>query len=81
LIVKQDLAMSPRPWSESLSASVKEWSDRVAILCSDALFNGGLIRREDLEQATAIISEEVFVRLCLLDYPPAEEPEPPSFES
>ena len=50
--------------------SAKEWSDKVAGLAVDALLMRGLLRREDFELATRIVSEEIVVRLCLEDYPP-----------
>lgn len=45
------------------------WSKSVAALGVDALIDHGLIRREDFEKATAIIAEEIHVRLCVGDYP------------
>jgi hypothetical protein len=42
-----------------------------AALAADALIDAGLLSREQFDQAAATVSEEVFVRLCLLDYPPA----------
>ena len=52
---------------------VKSWSDNVAAFVVDALVEARLVGRDDIESATAITSEEIFVRLYLLDYPPAEE--------
>lgn len=69
--------MAQRPWSDRLSSDVRAWSDSIAALAVDALVDHGLVGRDDLDRATAIVSQEVFARLCLLDYPPAEEPEPP----
>jgi hypothetical protein len=46
-----------------------EWSEHVAALGVDTLVDHGLIRKEDFEKATAIVAEEINVRLCLNDYP------------
>jgi hypothetical protein len=64
-------------WSDRLTAGVKSWSDHVASLAADALVDARLINRDDFERAAAIISEELFVRLCLHDFPPACEDELP----
>ena len=69
--------MDPYPWSDRLSAGVKAWSDHVANLAADALVEARLVNRDDFERAAAIISEEVCVRLCLHDFPPASEAELP----
>jgi hypothetical protein len=65
-------AAAPPPRDEQSAAGVRAWSDHVAALAVDALIDAGLIRRDDFEKAAATVSEEVFVRLCLLDYPPAD---------
>jgi hypothetical protein len=66
-------------WSDRLSAGVKAWSDHVADLAADALVEAQLVGRDHRDRAAAVISEEVFVRRCLLDFPPASESElPPS---
>jgi hypothetical protein len=51
-------------------ALTKQWCEKVAALAVDRLLDAGLVRRDDLVGATAIVAEEVFVRLCLEDYPP-----------
>jgi hypothetical protein len=79
-VVKRPLAivaMGVDRWSDQLSNDVKAWSDHVAGLAADALLEAGLINRDDFERSAAIISEEVFVRLCLCDFPPSSEAEPP----
>ena len=64
--------MAKEIWSNRLAAEVKAWSDKIAPLIVDSLLDARLIRHEDLQRATAIVSEEIFVRLCLLDYPPSK---------
>lgn len=72
--------MQNQPWSDRLSAGVKLWNDNVAAFAVDALVEAGLVGRGDFEKATAITSEELFVRLCLLDYPAAEESDLPPLD-
>ena len=48
----------------------ESWSRRVAELAVDGLIGKGLVRKEDGGLAVEIIAEEVFVRLCLHDFPP-----------
>jgi hypothetical protein len=62
-------------WSPQLAASVKQWSDTVAELAVDALICGKVVDRGNFEKAVAIVSEEVFARLCVHDYPPRDESE------
>ena len=47
----------------------KEWSQSVAGLAADALFQAHLISDNQLHLVADIIEEEVFVRLCLGDRP------------
>ncbi len=70
--------MSNDQWNERLSERVKAWSDGVADLAADALVDARLINRKDFVRVATIISEEIFVRLCLDDFPPTSEAEPPS---
>lgn len=49
---------------------VEEWSRSVAGLSVDALIDAGLLRKEDLDVAAAVVAEEISVRLALGDYPP-----------
>jgi hypothetical protein len=53
--------------------TAEEWAASVAALAIDALVDAGLVSREQFEAARAIVAEEVFVRLCVNDYPPAVE--------
>jgi hypothetical protein len=59
-------------WSDELAAEVKEWCDIIAGLGIDALIDAGLVDKRDNENATAVLAEEIFARLCLHDYPPSE---------
>jgi hypothetical protein len=52
--------------------SSKYWSNRVAGLAVDALTTAQIIKKEDFERAVDIVSEEIYVRLCLGDAPPPE---------
>ena len=61
------------PWSEEFAAHVRQWCDMVAVLGVDALVDAGLVAKGNFEEAAGIIAEEVFVRLCLRDYPPIPE--------
>jgi hypothetical protein len=45
------------------------WSKSVAALAADALVDAKLIIKADLDKATAIIAEEVHVRLVAKDRP------------
>jgi hypothetical protein len=45
------------------------WSRDIAGLATDALVDAGLLNKTDLDRATAIISEEIFVRLSMKDRP------------
>jgi hypothetical protein len=62
-------------WSERLAAGVKAWGDDVAGLAVSALIDGGLVDPVGYERAVAIVSEEIFARLCVRDFPPREESE------
>jgi hypothetical protein len=68
-------------WSNRLSITIKEWSDHVAGLAADALVDAQLISGTEFGRAAAIISEEVFARLCLGDFPPPEEKDLPSTDA
>jgi hypothetical protein len=69
------------PWSDRLAASVKTWSDEIAALVVDALVDAGLVDRNNFQRAFAIVSEEVFARLCVRDYPPRGESELPGSDT
>jgi hypothetical protein len=51
-------------------ATAEQWAARVAALAVDVLLRAGLVSRKQFKAACAIVAEEVFVRLCLRDYPP-----------
>jgi hypothetical protein len=53
-----------------MDASAKQWSEKIAALAVDALLDAGLVRRDDFDAAMRVVAEEIFVRLCLKDYPP-----------
>jgi len=58
------------PWTDEFAARVQDWCNKVASLGVDALIDGGLLAKRDFGRASGIVAEELFVRLCLLDYPP-----------
>ena len=58
------------PWSDEFAARVRAWCNQVSGLGVDALVDAGLMAQEEFERASGIIAEELFVRLCLHDYPP-----------
>ena len=61
------------PWSEEFATHTREWCDKVAVLGVDVLVNAGLVAKGEVNRASHIIAEELFVRLCLHDYPPIPE--------
>jgi uncharacterized protein YqgQ len=48
----------------------ESWCKMVAALGVDMLIDYGLIKKEDFDRATAIVAEEILVRLSMGDYPP-----------
>lgn len=56
---------------------LKTWSEGIAELAADALVDAGLVRKDDFARATAVIAEEIFVRLILGDWPPWKVPQLP----
>ena len=60
-------------WSDTFSARVRAWSDHVAALAVDELVCAGMVRMDQLQSASDVVAEEIFVRLCLLDYPPVPD--------
>jgi hypothetical protein len=80
-VIVRRLPMDEGRWSDRLSAGVKAWSDQVAALAADALVEARLVSRDDFDKAAAVIAEEVFVRLCLHDFPPAGESERPASDT
>jgi len=63
-------AMAER-WTDEFSASTREWCDKVTNLGVDMLVRAGLLPEEEFGRASGIVAEELFVRLCLRDYPPS----------
>jgi hypothetical protein len=61
------------PWSAEFATKVRQWCDHVSWLGADALLDAKVISENDLSPAAEIISEELFARLCLYDYPPIPE--------
>ena len=49
---------------------IRTWSDDIAILIADALVDSGHISKENLSAVANIVSEELYVRLTVNDYPP-----------
>jgi hypothetical protein len=60
-------------WTGEFSARARDWCEKVAGLGVDALVDAGLVARADIARAEAIVAEELFVRLCLHDYPPVPD--------
>ncbi len=52
---------------------IKTWSDNIAALAVDVLVDSGLIKKEDFQTASAIVAEEILVRLIMKDYPPMQD--------
>jgi hypothetical protein len=57
-------------WTEEFAARVRGWCDSKAHLAVDALIHAGLVAGDEFERASGIVAEELYVRLCLRDYPP-----------
>ena len=55
------------------TTTAEQWCGSVAAIAVDALLDAGLVSRDQLVAARAVVAEEVFVRLCLKDYPPPVE--------
>ena len=55
-----------------MHTDIQSWCESVAGLSVDALIDAGLIRKEDFTNATAIVMQEILVRLSIGDYPPLE---------
>ena len=43
----------------------------MAAIAADALLNAAFVAKEQFKTARDVIAEEIYVRLCLDDYPPA----------
>jgi len=53
------------------NATAGDWAKSVAAMAVDALLDAALVPKEQFEAARDIVAEEIYVRLCLNDYPPA----------
>jgi hypothetical protein len=60
-------------WCEEFATRVREWCDKVAALQVDALVDAGLVPKVEFERGASMVAEELFVRLCMDDYPPAPD--------
>ncbi|MDB5336693.1 MAG: hypothetical protein JWN70_2312 [Planctomycetaceae bacterium] len=61
------------PWTDEFAARTREWCAKIAGLGVDVLVDAGLLAKDEFEPASRIVAEELFVRLCLHDYPPTLE--------
>lgn len=61
-------------WSDEFVTRVREWCGKVAGLGVDSLVDARLVGREDSTRATGIVAKELFVRLCVHDFPPVPGP-------
>lgn len=52
---------------------IKTWSDNIADFAVDALVDSELIKKDDFQTASAIVAEEILVRLIMKDYPPTQD--------
>ena len=52
-------------------ATAGDWAKSVAAMAADALLDYKLVARDQFEAVRDVIAEEIYVRLCLNDYPPA----------
>jgi hypothetical protein len=50
------------------------WCRKVAGLGVESLVMAGLLPKAEYERAKEIVAEEIFVRMCLHDLPPAGVP-------
>jgi hypothetical protein len=48
----------------------REWARHVAAIAVDALLDAGVVQKAQFATACEVVAEEIFVRLCLNDYPP-----------
>jgi hypothetical protein len=62
---------SDSPRSNTNEEALQTWCDSIAGLVADALVDGGMVQHSDFKQAAEIISEEIWVRLLINDYPPS----------
>jgi hypothetical protein len=62
-------------WTEAFDKDTRKWCDGIAALAGDALVDAGFGPRDNLEGAGEVISEEIYARLSVRDYPPRVEAE------
>jgi hypothetical protein len=65
--------VSGERWNEAFNMETKKWCHRVAGLAADALVDAGVVARDSLEGAAEVVSEEIYARLSVRDYPPSAE--------
>lgn len=53
---------------------IKAWCTAIAEVIVDELWRGELVEFENFESAVDVVSEELFVRLIVGDYPPPCKP-------
>jgi uncharacterized protein YqgQ len=53
-----------------MASDIQSWCESMAELGVGMLVDSGLIKKEDFAKATAIVAEEILVRLTMGDYPP-----------
>lgn len=51
-------------------ATAGGWAKDVAALAVDALLDAGIVPKSQFDAACEVVAEEIYVRLCLNDYPP-----------
>jgi hypothetical protein len=61
-------------WQQVADKPHMLWCLKVASLGVDELARAKLVPQNELERATKIVAEEIFVRLCAGDMPPAGRP-------
>lgn len=67
----------PSPGSERYWQAARWWCKGIAEISVDALVSAGLVNRANSEAAVAAITDEVFARLSVRDFPPTRDPEGP----
>ena len=53
-----------------IDKQIKAWADSLAGLGVDVLLDRGLIKSDGFEEAVAVVSEEIYIRLVMGDRPP-----------
>ena len=62
--------MATKSWSPAFDSDTLAWCDKDAGLAVDGLHTAGKVTADSFDECVAIVKEEVYVRLCLHDYPP-----------